>query len=47
MGRRKKELSNDVKDIAQKLFEAGKTIDYVSNALHISRSTVGSLKNAH
>lgn len=24
-----KELSNDLKEIAQKLFEAGKTIDYV------------------
>ena len=44
MGRRGKELSNDVKEIAQKLFEAGKTINYVSNTLHIPRSTVGSLK---
>lgn len=44
MCRRGKELSNDVKEIAQKLFEAGKTIDYVLNTLHIQRSTVGSLK---
>lgn len=42
MGRRGKELINDVKEIAQKLFEAGKTIDYVSNTLHIPRSTIGS-----
>ena len=46
MGRRGKELSNDiVKEIAQKLFEAGKIIDYVSNTLHIPRSTVGSYKS--
>lgn len=44
MGRRGKEQSNDAKEIAQKFFEAGKTIDYVSNTLHIPRSTVGSLK---
>lgn len=44
IGRRGKELSNDVKDIAHKLFEVGKTIDHVSNTLHIPRSTVWSLK---
>lgn len=44
MGRREKELSNDVIEIAQKLFKEGETIDYVSNTLHILRSTVGSLK---
>lgn len=35
---------NDVKQITQKLFEAGKTIDYVSHTLHILRSSVGSFK---
>lgn len=33
-----------VKEITQNFFEAGKTIDYVSNTLHMPRSTVGSLK---
>lgn len=39
-----RELSNDVEQIAWKLFEAGKTIDYVSHTLHLLRSSVGSCK---
>lgn len=30
MGRRRKELSNNFKEIAKNQFEAGKTIDYMS-----------------
>ncbi|XP_060564878.1 monocarboxylate transporter 5-like [Ruditapes philippinarum] len=44
MGRTGKELTLEVKQIAQKLFEEGKTIDFVSNTLNVLRSTVGSLK---
>lgn len=44
IGRSGKEVSNYVKEITQTSLEAGKTIDNVSNTLHIPRSTVGSLK---
>lgn len=39
-----RELSNDVEQIAWKLFEVGKPIDYVSHTLHLLRSSVGSCK---
>lgn len=45
MGRREKDLSKYVKQIVQKLFEEGKTIDYDSHTLQIPRFTVGSFKN--
>ncbi|XP_062600651.1 uncharacterized protein LOC134262292 [Saccostrea cucullata] len=44
MGRKGKELSNQVKEIAWKLLQEGKTISYVSETLDVSRTTIASFK---
>lgn len=44
MGRKAKELSNEVKEMVWKMLEDGKTITYVSETFGIPRSTISSLK---
>ena len=44
MGRKGKELSVEVKEIAQKLLEEGKTIRHMAEVLSIPTSTIWSLK---
>ncbi|XP_062569344.1 uncharacterized protein LOC134231397 [Saccostrea cucullata] len=44
MGRKGKELSSEVKEVAKKLLDKGKTVRYVADVLGVSHSTIGSLK---
>ena len=44
MGRKGKELSKEIKDVAWKLLQEGKSITYVSETLGVNRSTIGSFK---
>ena len=44
MGRKGKELSKEIKDVAWKLLQEGKSITYVSETLGVTRSTIGSFK---
>ena len=44
MGRKGRELSKEIKDVAWKLLQEGKSITYMSERLGVSRSTIGSFK---
>lgn len=44
MGRKGKELTNDIKDVVRKLLNEGKTIRFVADTLGIPKSTIGDLK---
>lgn len=45
MGRKGKEMSNEVTEMAWKSLKEGKTISYVSETLDVSRTTITRFKN--